>query len=695
MAQFNLKIISANCQGLRDIKKRADVLNYFADIGPDILCLQDTHWLSEDYRQVKTLWAGECLVNGTKTNARGVAILINKTFEYKILSVETDPLGNRISIFLSLCEFTLHIINIYAPNKDSPDFFTSIREKVENSNSDYCIICGDFNLVIDPNKDSYNYKHINNPQARNYLIDSMNTFGLKDAFRVLNGDARHYTWHKKNPTRHARLDYFIVSENLLDIIDQCDIKPGYRSDHSYLLLRITLCKFERGKGLWKFNCSLLKDKEYLITINNTIDREKLRYAVPIYNPNNITRLSDMSINFTISDSEFLELLLLQIRGETIRYASVLKKKKSLKENNLLREIEIMEKHLDSINYLDLDLKKKELETIRKDKLNGIMIRSRAQWLSEGEKPSKYFCSLEKFYYTEKTVKKIVTDDRQVIMDQKEILNELKNYYANLFRSRDTELQDCIAEDVNSLAGFKKLSNSDAEGLEGCLTIHEISNPLKAMKNQKCPGIDGFPAEFFKVFWAKLKFFVLRALNYGYTTGTLSISLRQCIVSCLPKGDKPRQFLKNWRPISLLSVVYKIASSALSARLKTVLPKLISKTQSGFMSNRFIGENTRLIYDIIDFANCNNIPGLLMLIDFQKAFDSVSWKFLYSILSIFGFKDDFCRWIKVLNDNIIGAVLQCGTLSEFFSIKRGCRQGDPISAYLFILCAQVMYLLIVD
>ena len=104
---------------------------------------------------------------------------------------------------------------------------------------------------------------------------------------------------------------------------------------------------------------------------------------------------------------------------------------------------------------------------------------------------------------------------------------------------------------------------------------------------------------------------------------MSISLRQCVISCLPKGNKPRQFFKNWRPISLLSVIYKIASSALASRLQIVLEKIISNTQSGFMRGRFIGENTRLIYDIIHYTKEENIPGLLMLIDFQKAFDSVS------------------------------------------------------------------------
>ena len=143
------------------------------------------------------------------------------------------------------------------------------------------------------------------------------------------------------------------------------------------------------------------------------------------------------------------------------------------------------------------------------------------------------------------------------------------------------------------------------------------------------------------------------------------------------------------------MIYKRASSALSARLKSVLEKIISPTQSGFVANRLIGENIHIIYDIIHYTKKENIPGLLMLIDFQKAFDSASWRFLHSVLKFIGFRESFRKWIEILNTNVKASAMQCGTLSDFFTIERGCRQGDPISSYLFLLCAQVMYLMIIQ
>ena len=92
---------------------------------------------------------------------------------------------------------------------------------------------------------------------------------------------------------------------------------------------------------------------------------------------------------------------------------------------------------------------------------------------------------------------------------------------------------------------------------------------------------------------------------------------------------------------------------------------------------------------MSFTENEKIDGLLMLIDFEKAFDSISWKFLYNVLEYLGFTEEYVRWIKLLNTNFRATIVQAGCKSDFFKIERGCKQGDPIAAYLFIICAQIL------
>ena len=161
---------------------------------------------------------------------------------------------------------------------------------------------------------------------------------------------------------------------------------------------------------------------------------------------------------------------------------------------------------------------------------------------------------------------------------------------------------------------------------------------------------------------------------------MSTTLRQCVINCLPKGNKPKHYLNNWRPISLLPVTYKIGSSAIANRLKKVLDKLISENQSGFVSCRYIGDSTRLMYDLMYVTQKISLDFSCWL-TLQKP---VSWKFMYSVLKFFGFGSSIIWWIQTFNTNIKATVLQSGFLSEFINIEKGCRQGDPIEVYLFII-----------
>ena len=588
-----LVVLSANCQGLQNKNKRLDVLDYFSKRKPSIVCLQDTHWTQNDESIVRSMWKGDCITNGRSSNSRGVAILLCKSFEYNITSTFKDNDGNLISLDLTIGDMSIKLINIYAPNKDSPEFFKNVRQIIESNQQAYIMVCGDLNLVLDPLLDCDQYKHINNPKSRQLILEIMNTFNVSDTFRLFHPNLRCYSWRRKRPLRQARLDYFLVSHPMHDIITECNINSGYRSDHSSVEVRLLLNKFKRGRGLWKLNCSLLKDKEYINLVNKMIQEEKFKYALPVYNLDFLSTIPDNNINFIISDGQFLEALLLRIRGETVKYASYQKKKDTEHEQRLISEIEILETGTEEMAD-ELYEKKKELEKIRQKSIAASAVRARAQWLNEGEKPSKYFCSLEKSNYIEKTIKCIQLENGSKVTEQTEILTKIQAFYASLFSRKENLYTEHNLKELLKEKNVNKLTSEDSKSLEGKLSLCELSIALKQMKNYKCPGVDGFPAEFLKIFWGKLKHFIHRALNEAFDTGELSITLRTCIISCLPKGNKPREFLKNWRPISLLSSIYKVASTAIANRLKRVLSELISDTQTGFISGRFIGENTRIV-----------------------------------------------------------------------------------------------------
>ena len=290
---------------------------------------------------------------------------------------------------------------------------------------------------------------------------------------------------------------------------------------------------------------------------------------------------------------------------------------------------------------------------------------------------------------EKTIKKVKLRNGSCVTEQEDVLHHIKQYYETLFKSRDDNLE------TTAFKNFDILGENKYFDIGGPLTVDEVSSTRKRMKSHKTPGIDGITVEFLKVFWLKLKHIVTNALNCCYNKGSLSTSLRQSIITCLPKGTKDRSLLKNWRPISLLCVIYKLASGSIAERLRYTLDSIISNCQTGFIKGRFLSDSTRLIYDILHVTEKNNIPGLLMLIDFEKAFDSLSWKFLYDTLVFFGYSKDFIKWIKLFNNNISAFVLQSGFMSEPISIKRGCRQGDPISSYLFLIGAEILSRLILN
>lgn len=435
MESHNLiKISSTNVRGMHDSQKRRDIFHHLRQMKFQIYCLQDTHFTEQLEPYIRAEWGGNILFSSNTSSSRGVCILFNINFEYKILKTKHDANGNFIVVNLEIEQKQITLVNIYGPNEDSPNFYSKIEDIIEEFENDTCIICGDFNLVQNQELDTYNYIHVNNPRAREYVLTMKDDLNLVDPFRELNEQTRRYTWRKPTPLKQARLDFFLISESIMPSVHNLDILPSYRTDHSTVVLTFQINEFKKGKGLWKFNNSLLKDTQYIETVKKCINKVKEQYMIPVYDLEFLNTIESNNIQLTISDQLFLETLLMEIRGKTISYSSYKKKQTSLREEKLLAEIKQLEQAT-NLDINNIDEKKTELHDIRKEKIQDIMTRARVRWAEEGEKPTKYFCGLESRNFTNKTIFKVKKDDGSILNKQEDILEEVKLFIPNFIKNK--------------------------------------------------------------------------------------------------------------------------------------------------------------------------------------------------------------------------------------------------------------------
>ena len=162
-----------------------------------------------------------------------------------------------------------------------------------------------------------------------------------------------------------------------------------------------------------------------------------------------------------------------------------------------------------------------------------------------------------------------------------------------------------------------------------------------------------------------------------------------MITLIEKKGKDKRYLKSWRPISLINVDAKIASKAIAMRINKVIAKLVHCDQTAYVNNRYIGESNRLISDILEYTNENDIEAVLFSADFEKAFDSIEHPFLFAVLKSFGFGADFIQWIRTFFNNAESCAMNNGNSTGYFPLERGTRQGDPLSAYLFILVLEIL------
>ena len=306
-------------------------------------------------------------------------------------------------------------------------------------------------------------------------------------------------------------------------------------------------------------------------------------------------------------------------------------------------------------------------------------------MEEGETSSAYFLRLEKKRSADRWISALREDDGTIVSSPVDLCRVLSEFYSSLFSAAptDSSVRSALLSNLTS-----SLDEDQAALCEGLLSVEECFIALKGMARSKAPGSDGFPMEFYLKFWPVLGADLVAVLNSCFASGSLSLSQRRGVISLsFKKGDRldPR----NWRPITLLNVDYKIASRVIAGRLLKVIHHVVDKDQTCGVPGRFIGENVALLRDLVGFASFSDTPVAVLSLDQEKAFDRVDWSFMRATLSAMGFGPSFISWVDLFYHRVQSSVNVNGYLSPFISLSRGVRQGCPLSPLLYVLVSEVL------
>ena len=668
-------VFSLNVRGLRRKTKRKQLFSFFKREKYDIVCLQETHVTDDIVDEWKSEWKDGFLYHPGTSKSCGQIILFKKSiYDDFTVVISTKRI---LAVAVKIKDKITLVCNIYAPNDNAEKevFLKELQDKIKDANYDDIILSGDFNCVMNNDYDIISgEKHNNNcVQELNSLVSSCD---LYDTWRLFNPSNKEYSWSKKNPFIARRLDYIFTSNNILDITSECKLISVPQSDHRGCLLRLQSSDIIRGKGYWKFNNALLKDLNYVSKMNNFLEQYRVE--------------SD-------NDQIAFDLLKIQIKEFTMDYSTYKNRKDKNNTLTLYNELNDLDKHLSKFpNCQDSQRRrdniKLSLELKETEKARAAQVRSRVKWVELGEKNNSYFLGLEKVRGKAKIMEQVKDENGQILTNQKDIQNRQKAYFENLYKRKinEDEMESKIDNFMHNCTDIPSLTANERNELESPLTEQELLKGLKELNNGSAPGSDGITVEFFKMFWTRIKPFVVNSFKKALDTGSLSISQRNAIITLIHKGkDLPRNEMNNWRPISLTNTDYKIFAKCLAIRMKSVVQTLINPDQVGYLKGRRVSSILRLIDDVIDQTNVQNTPGLLATFDMFHAFDCISKEFMLKTFKKFGFGSNFIAMVSILMKDARSCVNYAGWLTSYFPVSSGIRQGCPFSPLAFILALELL------
>ncbi|XP_024011406.1 uncharacterized protein LOC112086667 [Eutrema salsugineum] len=315
-------------------------------------------------------------------------------------------------------------------------------------------------------------------------------------------------------------------------------------------------------------------------------------------------------------------------------------------------------------------------------------KAKLNWLQHGDKNTKVFHRAVKVRAARNGIRELQSVEGTVIKDANAIKAEAVRHFDSFMNHRPDDLRQTTIAEMRGLLKFR-CCQSDQRKLVAEVTAEEIKRVLFEMPANKSPRPNGYTVEFFKDCWSIVGQDLVVAIQSFFSKGFLPKGVNSTILALIPKKDQAL-FMKDYRPIACCNVIYKIVSKILANRLKTLLPQFILPNQSAFVKDRLLLENLLLASELVAGYHKKSVSSRCALkIDISKAFDSVEWSFLLTVLEAMDLPQGFIHWIRLCVSSASFSVQVNGELAGYFNSSRGLRQGCSLSPYLYVICMNVL------
>ncbi|KAL4353131.1 hypothetical protein GQ457_06G018130 [Hibiscus cannabinus] len=657
---MNCSFLSWNTRGLGRPEKLRSVVSTMKECKVRVVFLQETK-ISVLKPGFKSRLCGQTFRGFEFSPSNGASGGLITLWDTDFFSIECQVIKDRFIVLVGTIvrlKLKCGLVNIYAPNDQVArvNFFDFLSDTISSIQVPV-FVGGDFNTVksreekvgvvmdVRPMRVLSNFIHLN---------------GLVDL--PMSGNS--FTWFRGGSQVTAcKLDRFLVFAELLSIIPNLtqSALPRKLSDHSPVLLKEVTTM--GGPRPFKWFTYWADDQQFNEMMEQTLSRNHKKGLGPKL------RAVKVAVKSWVAEA----------RSKETETVEMLEKK----INDL--EADLLSRRASTFNVGEAqteiqNLKAKLWAKYRKDEREWLQ-KSRLKWFKDGDKNTKFF-HITASLRNKTNYISCIRVKNEVLSDQHSISLAFEDHFRSSFNNLST------LPVIEFMGEFTKLSQGSAELLDTPFTIEEVWSSVFSADGNRVPGPDGFNLDFFKRYWNFLGSDIMKFFDSFYRGKLSDKSLNHSFITFIPKKAAPESF-NDFRPISLVGSLYKILARVLARRLSKCLSEVIGDTQFAFIQGKQITDCALIANEIIEDIRQRKQTAVVFKADFQKAYDSVDWNFLDFILRKMGFGDRWRKWINMCLSTATISVLVNGTPSNTFSIKRGLRQGCPLSLFLFNIVGEAL------